>query len=63
VIHPRELRGRWRNGWRRLASVAIPLTIVDCSRVDPDFSREKAEAILRAHDFTEIELQADPNGW
>ena len=37
-----------------------------CSRTDPGISREKAEAILRAFDFTDftdIELQPSPEGW
>ena len=24
---------------------------------------EKAEAVLKAYDYSDIELQADPNGW
>ena len=34
-----------------------------CSRTDPGISREKAEAVLRAYNYTDIELQADPDGW
>jgi hypothetical protein len=38
---------------------------VACSHgpVDPGISREKAEAVLKAFDYTDIVLQADPNGW
>ena len=45
------------------AFVAIALTFLACSRDDPGMSREKAEAVLKGYDYTEIELQADPNGW
>ncbi len=46
-----------------VALVAIALTFLACSRADPGISREKAEAVLKAYDYTEIELQAAPNGW
>jgi hypothetical protein len=40
--------------------VAIALSVLACSRTDPGISREKAEAILRAFDFADIELQPSP---
>ena len=45
---------------RRVVLVAIALSVLACSRTDPGISREKAEAILRAFDFTDIELQPSP---
>ena len=60
-------RGRgWSDdgcGARRVVLVAIALSVLACSRIDPGISREKAEAILRAFDFTDIELQPSPEGW
>ena len=35
------------------AGSAVALSVLACSRTDPGISREKAEAILRAFDFTE----------
>ncbi len=40
---------------RRVVLVAIALSVLACSRTDPGISREKAEAILRAFDFTDIQ--------
>jgi hypothetical protein len=48
---------------RRVVLVAIALSVLACSRTDPGVSLEKAEAILRAFDFTDIELQPSPEGW
>jgi hypothetical protein len=48
---------------RRVVLVAIALSVLACSRTDPGISREKADAILRAYDFTGIELQPSPAGW
>ena len=48
---------------RRVVLVAIALSVLACSRTDPGISREKAEAILRAFDFTDIQLQPSPEGW
>jgi hypothetical protein len=62
VIHPQEPRDHRIGVWW-WASVGVALTVLACNRVDLGISREKAEAILKAHDYTEIELQADPNGW
>ena len=49
---------------RRVVLVAIALSVSACSRTDPGISREKAvvsmAAILRAFDFTDIELQPSP---
>jgi hypothetical protein len=39
------------------------LVLAACSHTDPGISREKAEAVLKAYDYTDIELQADPSGW
>ena len=46
-----------------LVAVAIALSVLASSRPDPGISREKAEAILRAYDFTDIQLQPSPAGW
>jgi hypothetical protein len=47
-----------------LVAAAIALSVLACSRrTDPGISREKAEAILRAYDFTDIQLQPSPAGW
>jgi hypothetical protein len=43
--------------------VAVLLALGACGRPDPGLSREKAEAVLKAYDYTEIELQAAPDGW
>jgi len=43
--------------------VLLALAAFGCSRVDPGISREKAEAVLNAYDYTDIELQAASNGW
>jgi hypothetical protein len=48
---------------RRVVLVAIALSVLACSRIDPGISHEKADAILRAFDFTDIELQPSPEGW
>jgi hypothetical protein len=48
---------------RVVALVAIALTFLACSRVGQGISREKAEAVLRTFDYTEIELQPVPNSW
>ena len=48
---------------RRVVLVAIALSVLACSRTDPGISREKAEMILRAYDFTDIQLQPSPAGW
>ena len=50
---------------RRLArrGVTRALSVLACSRIDPGISHEKAEAILRAFDFTDIELPPSPEGW
>jgi hypothetical protein len=55
VVRPKEAISR----------VFFALIVVACSHhVDPGISRsEKAEAVLRAFDYTDIALQADPNGW
>jgi hypothetical protein len=45
------------------APLVLVLTLTACSRTDPGISREKAEAVLKAYDYTEIELQAAPDGW
>jgi hypothetical protein len=41
----------------------LALTLTACSRTDPGISREKAEAVLKVYDYTEIALQAAPDGW
>ena len=46
-----------------LAAVLTLLALDACGRTDPGISREKAEAVLKAYDYTDIELQADPDGW
>jgi hypothetical protein len=48
---------------RRVVLVATALSVLACSRTDPGISREKAAAVLKAYDYTEIELQAAPDGW
>jgi hypothetical protein len=58
-IAGRHLSARVRRG----VLVAIAFSVLACSRTDPGISREKAEAILRAFDFTDIELQPSPEGW
>ena len=44
-------------------SGSVALSVLACSRTDPGISREKAEAILRAFDLTDIQLQPSPEGW
>ena len=55
------------NSVRRVVLVAVAIAlsvlVLACSRPDPGISREKAEAILRAYDFTDIQLQPSPAGW
>jgi hypothetical protein len=46
-----------------LVTVLTLLALGACDRTDPGISREKAEAVLRAYDYTDIGLQADTNGW
>lgn len=46
-----------------LVIVLALLALGGCDRSDFGISREKAEALLKASDYTDIELQADPNGW
>ena len=53
----------WRDVRQGAALIGIALTFLGCGRTDPGISREKAEAVLKAFDYTEIELQAEPNGW
>ena len=48
---------------RQIALLVRSLTLTACSSTDPGISREKAEAVLKVYDYTEIELQAAPNGW
>ena len=48
---------------RQIALLVLALTLTACSRTDPGISREKAEAVLKLYDYTEIELQAAPDGW
>ena len=48
---------------RQIALLVLALTLTACSRTDPGISREKAEAVLKVYDYTEIELQAAPDGW
>jgi hypothetical protein len=48
---------------RYVVLAAMTLSVLECSHTDPGISREKAEAILRAFDFTDIELQPSPAGW
>jgi hypothetical protein len=43
--------------------VPFVLIAMACSHADPGISREKAEAVLKAYDYTDIQLQATPNGW
>ena len=40
--------------------VAIALSVLTSSGTNPEMSREKAEAILRGSDFTDVELQPSP---
>ena len=60
---PREGLERRRMWARRVVLVPIALSVLACSRIDPGISHEKAEAILRAFDFTDIELPPSPEGW
>jgi len=46
-----------------LATLLTLLALGACDRDNPGISREKAEAVLKAYDYTDIELQADPDGW
>ena len=46
-----------------LLVLVLALTLAACSRADPGISREKAEAVLKVYDYTEIALQAAPDGW
>jgi len=46
-----------------LVTVLTLLVLGACDRTDPEISREKAEAVLKAYDYTGIALQADSNGW
>jgi len=39
------------------------LIVMACSHADPGISREKAEAVLNAYAYTDVELQASSNGW
>ena len=48
---------------RQIALLVLALTLTACSRTDPGISREKAEAVLKVYDYTEIALQAAPDGW
>ena len=48
---------------RQTALLVLALTLTACSHTDPGISREKAEAVLKLYDYTEIELQAAPDGW
>jgi hypothetical protein len=48
---------------RQTALLVLALTLTACSRTDPGISREKAEALLKGYDYTEIELQAAAGGW
>jgi hypothetical protein len=41
----------------------LSLVVLACSRADPGISREKAEAVLRSFDFTDLSLQPTPAGW
>ena len=41
----------------------LPLVILACSNADPGISREKAEAVLRRFNLTELSLQPTPAGW
>jgi hypothetical protein len=41
----------------------LALAVLACSRADPGISREKAAAVLRGFDFTDLSLQPTPNGW
>jgi hypothetical protein len=45
------------------ALLVLALTLTACSRTDPGISREKAEAVLKNYDYTEIALQAASDGW
>ena len=47
----------------KLRSFVLALTVTACSRTDLGISREKPEAVLKLYDYTEIELQAAPDGW
>ena len=48
---------------RQTALLVLALTLTACNRNDPGISREKAEAALKLYDYTEIALQAAPDGW
>jgi len=48
---------------RQTALLVLALTLTACGRTEPGISREKAEAVLKLYDYTEIELQAAPDGW
>ena len=48
-----------RHGGLLLALVGLACS----SRGDPGISREKAEAVLRGYDFTDISLQPSSEGW
>ena len=48
---------------RQTALLVLALTLTACSRTDPGISREKAEAVLKNYDYTEIALQAASDGW
>jgi len=39
------------------------LVVLACSRVDPGIGQEKAEAVMRSFDFTDLSLQPSPAGW
>ena len=61
-VSRRRGQSRITGGWR-VEGVPIALSVLACSRIDPGISHEKAEAILRAFDFTDIELPPSPEGW
>jgi hypothetical protein len=39
---------------RQTALLVLALTLTACSRTDPGISREKAEAVLKLYDYTEM---------
>ena len=41
----------------------VALVVVACSRADPGISREKAEAVLRGFNLTDLSLQPTLAGW
>jgi hypothetical protein len=51
--------------WAMAAARVVPFALIAmaCSHAAPGISREKAEAVLKAFDYTDMDLQADPNGW